>query len=114
MSHGYPHQDIKALEKINKPKDFPLSWITYMSKEIKAQVSIPVIAVNLIKTEEEASYVIENNVADLVAVGRAQLPVTHFWVQEAYKSYKKRKKLLDFSEEELINSTHYGCICEDK
>lgn len=114
ISHGYPHQDIKAAEKIHKPKDFPLSWITYMSKEIKEHVSIPVIAVNLIKTEEEASYVIENKVADLVAVGRAQLPVTHFWVQEAYKSYIKRKKLLDFSEEDLINSTHYGCICEDK
>lgn len=94
ISHGYPHQDIKALEKINKPEDFPLSWITYMSKEIKKHVSIPVIAVNLIKTEAEASYVIENNVADLVAVGRAQLPIKLNWVQESYKSFKKRNNLV--------------------
>ena len=114
ISHGYPHQDIKALEKIDKPKEFPLSWITYMSGEIKKHVNIPVIAVNLIKTEKDASYVIENDIADLVAVGRAQLPINHFWVQEAKKSYKKRKTTFDFSEEDIINATHFGCICEDK
>lgn len=90
ISHGYPHQDIRALEKIPKPQEFPLSWITYMPKVIKKHVTIPVIAVNLIKTELEASYVIENEVADLVAVGRAQLPIKSNWVGEAYKSFEKR------------------------
>lgn len=116
ISHGYPNQDIRSPEKIEKPKEFPLSWITYMSKEIKNHVNIPIIAVNLIKTEEEASYVIENNVADLVAVGRAQLPIKLFWVKEAYKSYKKRVELQqsEINEEEWINSAHFGCVCEDK
>jgi len=116
VSHGYPHQDIKALEKIDKPKEFPLSWITYMSKEIKNHVNIPIIAVNLIKTEEEASYVIENNVADLVAVGRAQLPIKLYWVKEAFKSFNKRNIVKEFEidEDEWIKSTHFGCVCEDK
>lgn len=93
ISHGYPHQDIKAAEKIDKPSNFPLSWITYMASVIKKEVTIPVIAVNLIKTEEQASYVIENEVADLVAIGRAQLAINKYWVHDAYESYKKRNNL---------------------
>ena len=87
-----------------------------MLEEIKNHVNIPIIAVNLIKTEEEASYVIENNVADLVAIGRAQLPLKLFWVKEAFKNFTKRnsKKELEIDETELINSTHFGCVCEDK
>lgn len=116
VSHGYPHQDIKALEKIHRPETFPLNWIIYMASEIKKAINIPVIAVSLIKTEKDASFIIEKGIADLAAVGRAQLPINHYWVQEAYKSYKKRiKKLEDeFNEEEIIRSTHFGCVCEDK
>ncbi|MBN1469104.1 MAG: NADH:flavin oxidoreductase [Fusobacteriaceae bacterium] len=110
VSHGYPHQDIRALEKIDKPKEFPLSWITYMSKVIKEHVNIPVIAVNLIKTEEQASYVVENNVADLVAIGRAQLPIKSNWIKEARKSFDKRN---DISDEDWLSKVHLSCVCED-
>lgn len=95
VSHGYPHQDIKRLEKIDKPAEFPLSWIVYMSQEMKKSVNIPVIAVDLVKTEKDASYIIENDIADLVAVGRAQLPINFFWVKDAYKSFMKRNSKIE-------------------
>lgn len=55
------------------PADFPCNWIVYGGTKIKEQVNIPVIAVNTIKTPEQARYLIENNLVDFVAMGRAQL-----------------------------------------
>lgn len=81
-----------------------------MSKVIKEHVNIPVIAVNLIKTEEQASYVVENNVADLVAIGRAQLPIKSNWIKEARKSFDKRNNI---SDEEWLSKVHLSCVCED-
>jgi len=55
------------------PKDFPCNWIVYGGTKIKENVNIPVIVVNSIKTPEQANYLIDHNLADLVAIGRAQL-----------------------------------------
>ena len=55
------------------PKDFEFNWIVYCASVIKSQVKSPVIAVNEIKTPERASYIIENNLADFVALARPQL-----------------------------------------
>ena len=63
-----------------------------------------------IKTEEQASYVIENNVADLVAIGRAQLPIKSNWIKEARKSFDKKN---DISDEEWLSKVHLSCVCED-
>lgn len=69
VSTGYDNTPIK--EEV--PKDFPCNWIVYGAAKIKEQVNIPVIAVNSIKTKEQANYLIDNNLADFVAIGRAQL-----------------------------------------
>ena len=55
------------------PKDFAYNWIVYSGTVIKTQVSIPVIVVNDIKTPERAAWLIENNQADFVAIGKPQL-----------------------------------------
>ncbi|WIV12978.1 NADH:flavin oxidoreductase [Proteiniborus sp. MB09-C3] len=55
------------------PEDFPCNWIVYGAAKIKEYVSIPVIAVNSIKTAEAANYLIDNNLVEFVAIGRAQL-----------------------------------------
>ncbi|TDT72397.1 2,4-dienoyl-CoA reductase-like NADH-dependent reductase (Old Yellow Enzyme family) [Hypnocyclicus thermotrophus] len=73
ISHGIPYPNIKSFDKVEKPEDFPLNWINYLSFEIKRNVKIPVIAVYEIKKYEQAKYIIDNNGADLIAVGRAQL-----------------------------------------
>lgn len=63
---------------VEVPADFPCNWIVYGATKVKEQVNIPVIAVNLIKTSEQASYLINHNLVDLVAVGRSQLADYNF------------------------------------
>jgi NADPH2 dehydrogenase len=55
------------------PKDFDYNWIVYSGTVIKAHAGIPVIVVNDIKTRERAAWLIENNLADFVALGKPQL-----------------------------------------
>lgn len=60
------------------PEGFPCNWIVYGASKIKERVTIPVIAVNSIKTREQALYLIEHNLVDFVAVGRPQLADYNF------------------------------------
>jgi NADPH2 dehydrogenase len=55
------------------PKDFQFNWIVFSGITIKKHVSIPVIAVNEIKTAERASWLIENGHVDFIALARPQL-----------------------------------------
>ncbi len=74
VSHG------GSLQNLPRPaKDFPFNWIVYSGIEIRKHVGIPVILVNEIKTEERASYLINNNFAEFVALGRPFLADPH-WV----------------------------------
>ena len=55
------------------PKDFPYNWIVYLGTEIKKHVTIPVIAVNGIRTKAQAEFIIENHMVDFIAIGKAHL-----------------------------------------
>lgn len=55
------------------PENFNYNAIVYGGTEIRKNINIPVIVVNGIKTPEQASYLIENNLADFVAIGRGLL-----------------------------------------
>jgi len=55
------------------PKEFDYNWIVYCGTVIKSKVSLPVIVVNEIRTPERASFLIENNLTDFVALGRPNL-----------------------------------------
>jgi 2,4-dienoyl-CoA reductase-like NADH-dependent reductase (Old Yellow Enzyme family) len=52
------------------PVDFPYNWIVFSGTEIRKHVGIPVIVVNEIKTPERAAWLIENGLADFVALAR--------------------------------------------
>lgn len=60
------------------PDGFICSYMTYNAYEIKKEVSIPVIAVNEIRTAEQAKFIIENGYADFAAVGRGMLCDSEF------------------------------------
>ena len=60
-----------------------------MGTEIKKHLSIPVIGVRNIRKEKEASWLVENNLLDLVAVGRAMIARPN-WVNVARKEYETR------------------------
>ena len=55
------------------PAGFPCSPMTWSACKIKKEVTVPVIAVNEIRTAEQVRYLIENGCADFAAVGRGML-----------------------------------------
>jgi NADPH2 dehydrogenase len=57
----------------NISEDFPCNAIVYNGTKIKDAVNIPIIVVNEIKTADQASYLIKNNLTDFVAIGRGIL-----------------------------------------
>lgn len=68
VSGGVPGDELPIV-----PEEFPYSIIAYIGTEIKKNVQIPVIVVNGIRKSEQASYLIENSLADFVALAKAQL-----------------------------------------
>jgi 2,4-dienoyl-CoA reductase-like NADH-dependent reductase (Old Yellow Enzyme family) len=60
------------------PEGFICSPITYSGCKIKKEVNIPVIEVNEIRTEEQVRFLIENDYADFVAIGRGMLADPEF------------------------------------
>ena len=79
ISSGISSPDIPLPET---PKSFPFNWIVYCGTEIKKNVSIPVIVVNGIRTIDQAALIIENRLADFVAIGRGHL-VDSAWANKA-------------------------------
>lgn len=74
VSTGFDNTKIDA----EIPEDFPCNWIVYGATKIKENVNIPVIAVNSIKKPAQARYLIDQNLVDFVAIGRAQLADHNF------------------------------------
>ncbi|MBR8702234.1 NADH oxidase [Fusobacterium sp. DD29] len=95
VSSGVPNPEYMREEKVDVPADFPLDWVIYMGTEIKKQVNIPVIGVRKIKKEKDASWLIENNLLDLVAVGRAMI-TRPYWPKLARKEYDRRNGIKNF------------------
>ncbi len=74
ISTGFDNTPIN----IELPKDFPCNWIVYGGTKIKENVTIPVIAVNSMKTKEQIKYLLDNDLVDFVAIGRGQLADYNF------------------------------------
>jgi NADPH2 dehydrogenase len=69
------------------PEGFPYNWVVYGGTEIKKKVKVPVIAVNGIRTPEQAAYLIDNGLSDFVAIGKGQLANPE-WANEAQRNQK--------------------------
>ena len=92
VSSGVPNPEYKRQVKINNfPEDFPLDWIIYMGTEIKKHVKIPVIGVSKIKKESQASWLVENNLLDFVAVGKAMISQDK-WMEKARKDFMSKNR----------------------
>jgi 2,4-dienoyl-CoA reductase-like NADH-dependent reductase (Old Yellow Enzyme family) len=55
------------------PQGFPCSAITFSGCRVRKEVHIPVIAVNEIRTADQANYLVEQDYIDLVGIGKAML-----------------------------------------
>lgn len=76
---------IASPELPQPPEGFPYNWIVYVGTEVKKHVNVPVVVVNDIRTPERAAYLIDNSMADLVAIGRGQL-ADHNWTRHAMEN----------------------------
>ena len=61
-----------------------------MGTEVKKHINIPVIGVSKIKKESQASWLVENNLLDFVAVGKAMISQDK-WMENARKDFSLRK-----------------------
>lgn len=68
---------------IIEPDSYKEAWKKYLAKEIKANVDLPIIASNNLKSPKTANKMLEEDVSDFVALGRAQLADSQ-WVEKAY------------------------------
>lgn len=60
------------------PAGFSCSPMTYSGCRVRKEVHIPVIAVNEIRTEEQARYLIENNYVEFAGIGKGMLADPQF------------------------------------
>ena len=65
-----------------EPISFTPGWRKYLAKAVKEQVSIPVIAANLIRTPEQAEAQLAEGTQDFIAMGRSHLADPH-WANKA-------------------------------
>ncbi len=65
-----------------EPTSFEPGWRSYLAREIKSVVSIPVIAANVIRTPEQAERQLQEGDQDFVASARAFICDPH-WVEKA-------------------------------
>ena len=67
----HPDFGLGGKEKRLEPMPYPQAWRVYLAEEIKAAVSIPVIAVGVIREPGVAEEILGAGKADFVALGRA-------------------------------------------
>jgi 2,4-dienoyl-CoA reductase-like NADH-dependent reductase (Old Yellow Enzyme family) len=84
ISAGITHFIAGEIVDIKVPLHFHYNSIVYRGSQIKEKVKVPVIVVGGIKTPLDADYLVKNNYADFVAVGRSLL-VDAEWVNKGQK-----------------------------
>jgi len=66
----HPDFGLGGKEKRLEPMPYPQAWRVYLAEEIKKAVSVPVIAVGVIREPRVAEEILEAGKADFVALGR--------------------------------------------
>lgn len=87
VSAGIPSEELPT-----PPADFPYNWIVFCGTEIKKHLSIPVIAVNDIKTPERAVALLEKYKIDFAAIGKDHLS-DPYWTKHAKENQEINKCL---------------------
>ncbi len=67
---------------VEAPGGFGHNWFVYMASEVRRHVRVPVIAVNCIRTPQQAEDILSRDLADMTAIGRAML-VDPEWAAKA-------------------------------
>ena len=75
---------LPAAERGDKPKDYPVTQTVYDAALLRKVVSVPVIASFKISRPEQAAFLIENDLADMVGIGRGML-ADYDWAGKALR-----------------------------
>lgn len=78
----HPDFGLGGKEKRLEPMPYPQGWRVYLAEEIKKAVSIPVIAVGVIREPQVAEEILAAGKADFIALGRA-LIADPYWPRKA-------------------------------
>ncbi len=70
---------------------FDLGWRSYLAEAVKKEVSIPVIAANLIRSAEQAEKQLNDGIQDFVALGRPHIADAH-WANKVYEGREDEVK----------------------
>ena len=74
-----------------EPPSFECGWRAYMAKAVKSEVSIPVIAANLIRSPEQAEKQLQDCTQDFISLGRPMLS-DPYWVKKVSDGNEKSVK----------------------
>ncbi|WPK69209.1 NADH oxidase [Eubacterium callanderi] len=74
-----------------EPTSFDCGWRAYMAEAVKKEVSVPVIAANLIRSPEQAEKQLNDGIQDFVALGRPQIADPH-WANKVASGKKDEIK----------------------
>lgn len=64
-----------------EPTTFACGWRKYMAEAVKKEVSIPVLAANLIRSAEQAEEQLESGIQDFVSLGRPMI-ADPYWAEK--------------------------------
>lgn len=74
----------ETLNHLMEVTTYPLGWRTYLAKEVKKVVNIPVISVGMIRTPEQAEMLLEDGSMDFIGLARPLIADPN-WVKKAKK-----------------------------
>jgi len=112
VSSGIYESAVTTIE----PVSYPEGWKKYLAKGIKENIKIPVIACNNIKTPKVAESLLNEEVCDFIALGRAQLADPEFVKKTMEGREKEIRPCISCLDciEQLMNGKEIRCAVNPK
>lgn len=93
-----------------EPTTFECGWRKNLAEEVKKNVSIPVIAANLIRSPEQAEEQLQSGIQDFISLGRPHI-ADPYWTKKVYEGREdeiKRCVCCLYCFESMMNGAYVG------
>lgn len=93
-----------------EPTTFECGWRKDLAEEVKKNVSIPVIAANLIRSPEQAEEQLQSGIQDFISLGRPHI-ADPYWTKKVYEGREdeiKRCVCCLYCFESMMNGAYVG------
>lgn len=78
----------ETLNHLMEVTTYPLGWRTYLAKEVKKVVNIPVISVGMIRTPDQAEALLQDGSMDFIGLARP-LVADPYWMKKAEEGHSE-------------------------